>query len=83
MSINKVCINYGQRDKKKTYLFSNSQRQSRHMSPHFHCSTITEAKTRKQPINRGMGKEVLVPIYDGILLSHKKKETMQCICSKT
>ena len=46
------------------------------MKPIFTVAPFIEAKTWKQPINRGMGKEVLVPIYNEILLSHKKKETM-------
>ena len=53
------------------------------MYPNVHCSIISTAKTWKQtkcPLDRGMGEENVVPIYNGKLLSHKK-EWNNTICN--
>ena len=45
------------------------------MHPYVHSSTIhssQDMETTKMPIDRGMDKEDVVHIYNGILLSHKK-----------
>ena len=49
----------------------------RHVPPNIHCSTIYNSqamKATKMSINRGMEKEDVAHIYNGILLSHKKNE---------
>ena len=46
------------------------------MHPNVHCSTIyniQDMEAVKMSINRGMDKEDVVHIYNGILLSHKKE----------
>ena len=52
--------------------YSNSKR---HMHPNVHSSTIPNSQdmeATKKPINRGVDKEYVVYLYNGILLSHKK-----------
>ena len=47
------------------------------MYPNVHCSTIYDSQVMEatyMPIDRGMDKEVVVHIYNGILLSHKKEQ---------
>ena len=46
------------------------------MHPNVHCSTIynsQDMEATKMSIDRGMDKEDVVCIYNGILLSHKKR----------
>ena len=46
------------------------------MHPNVHCSTIYNSQVMEATevsINRGMDKEDVVHIYNGILLSHKKE----------
>ena len=48
------------------------------MHPSVHCSALFNSQDRKQlkcPL-RGMDKEDVIHIYNGILLSHKKSEIM-------
>ena len=48
----------------------------RYMQPYVHCSTIynkQDMETNKRSINRGMDKEDVVHINNGILFSHKKE----------
>ena len=48
----------------------------RHMHPNIHCSTIYNSHVMEatyMPIDRWIDKEVVVHIYNGILLSHKKE----------
>ena len=49
------------------------------MHPNVHCSIICNSQdmeATKMSINRGMNKEDVVHIYNGILFSHKKNEIM-------
>ena len=49
------------------------------MHPYDHCSTIynsQDMETTYVSIDRWLDKEDIVPIYNGILLSHKKNEIM-------
>ena len=51
----------------------------RYMHPNVHCSTIYNSQgmeTTNTSTDRGMGKEDVVHIYSGILLSYKKNEIM-------
>ena len=53
------------------------------MYPYVHCSTIynsQDMETAQMTIDRGMDKENVVHIYNGILLSHKKEQN-NAICS--
>ena len=53
------------------------------MPPNVHCSTICNSQdmeATKMSVNRGVDKEDMVHIYNGILLSHKK-EWNNAICS--
>ena len=46
------------------------------MHANVHCSTIyssQDLEAMQMPINRGMDKEDVVYIHNGILLSHKKE----------
>ena len=45
------------------------------MHPNVHCNTIynsQDMEVTQMPISRGMDKEHVVNIYNGVLLSHKK-----------
>ena len=49
------------------------------MYPVIHCSTIYNSQdneSNRSVIDRGMDKEDVVHVYNGILLSHKKDEIM-------
>ena len=53
------------------------------MHPNVHCSTIynsQDMEATEMSTNRGMDKEDVVHIYNGILLSHKKHQN-NAICS--
>ena len=54
----------------------------RYMHPYVHSSTIHNSQNMQQPmpIDRWMGKEDVVHIYNGILLSPKKAQN-NAICS--
>ena len=46
------------------------------MHPYVHCSTVynsQDMEATEMSINRGMAKEDVVHIYNGILLSHEKE----------
>ena len=48
----------------------------RYMHPYVHCSTIhggQDVKTTKVTFERGLDKEDVVHVYNGILLNHKKR----------
>ena len=54
-----------------------NQNWKRHIYPSVHCSTIYNSQDVEATyisINRWMNKEVVVHIYNGILLSHKKEQ---------
>ena len=56
----------------------------RYPDPNLHCSTIYNSQDLEatlMSINRGMDKEDVVHIHNRILLSHKKKEQNNAICS--
>ena len=47
------------------------------MHPNVHCNTIynsQDMEVTQMPISRGMDKEHVVNIYNGVLLSHKKEQ---------
>ena len=49
------------------------------MHPNIHCNTIYNSQNMEATlisINRGMDKEDVVRICNGVLLSHKKNEIM-------
>ena len=53
------------------------KRKKRHLHPSVHCSTIYNSQDMEatlMSINRGMDKEDVVHICNGILLSHKKEQ---------
>ena len=46
------------------------------MHSNVHCSNIYDSQDMESIIDRGMDKEDVVHMYNGILLSHKKNEIM-------
>ena len=64
-------------------MYEENSNLKRYMHPNVHSSTIynyQDMKATETSINRGMGKEDVVQIYNGILLSDKK-EGNNAICS--
>ena len=55
------------------------------MHPSVHCSTVYNCQDREamsKSIRRALGKEDVVHIYNGILLSHKKNEIMPFVARR-
>ena len=68
------------KDKLKVKGIRNSKRD---MHPNIHCSTIYNSQDMEATwvsIDRGMDKEDVVHIYNGIFLSHKK-DMKYCLCN--
>ena len=56
----------------------------RHLSSDVQCSTLfnsQDMETTSMPIDRGVAQEEVVHINNGILLSHKKSETMPFVAT--
>ena len=57
--------------------FIKGSNSNQHMQPSVHCSSIynsQDMEATSMSIDRGMDKEDVVHIYNGILLSHKKEQ---------
>ena len=57
------------------------QNLKRYTHPDVHCSTVSTAKTQKQPKCPSTDKEDGVHVYNGVLVSYEKDEMMPSICS--
>ena len=61
------------------HVFEENHNSKRHMHPDVHSNTTYNSQnveTTKTSIDRWVDKEVVVSIYNGILLSHKKNEIL-------
>ena len=64
----------GQKENKPLFQQSKAEQTQ---DPQFTVAPFTEAKTWKQPIDIGMGKEVVVHTYDGILAIKRRRCHLQ------